>query len=196
MKGSGTERRSNDLTVRCSTCPSSGANMPFQEQTLFRGFTTIQKVLFPSRANMSGYRTQQNSYMSREKCQARAQSENRSKLVSLVVASEGPRRQWHRRGRDKVARRHSRPLWVEQYLQTVVPSREVNSDHSHPWVRLIRLRRYRVSREAHCVCRPQRRGRWRVQDLHLQSLGAYCECGRIASDADGRVRVHTPLDSL
>ena len=68
-----------------------------------------------------------------------------------VVARQSPLVDGHRRRRHKVTRRHPWPLRVEQNFQCVLPSREINDQHRHSGVGLIRRRRRRVGWETDSV---------------------------------------------
>lgn len=104
----------------------------------------------------------------------------------------------HRHGRRclEVARRHPRPLRVEQHLQALRASIHVDRDNLHAWVRLVRhtSRQLWIRREAHSIHRRNLHVARRVQNLHNQRLRPDRQRSRCATgvDVDGRVRVHAP----
>lgn len=117
-------------------------------------------------------------------------------LVQSRVRIDSPRSEWYGRGFHIATRRRARPLWREQNLERILPSREVNGQHSDTGVRLVRRVRWqgRIVSVADWLCYAESGSAWRVDDLNLQLLRPDGQVCHGSFRIDSRVRVHPPLD--
>lgn len=114
------------------------------------------------------------------------------------MARSGPRINSDIRRCLIIAVRHPTPLWVEQNLQLVASSREVDNDNRDTRVILIRVpsRCSWITRQTGSGHSGDVGSAGRVENLHLHRLAIESEGGGGSSgvDADGRVGVHAPHD--
>jgi len=117
-------------------------------------------------------------------------------LVQSRVRINSPRTECYCRGFHVATRRNARPLWREQNLERVLPSRKVNRQHSNAGVRLVRRVRWqgRIISVTDWLRCTESGSAWRVDDLDLQLLRADGQICHGAFRIDSRVRVHPPLD--